>query len=377
MRIVSYNTNLSVPVPIRFNGAYERALRVADVLYRTSPNVDIICFQECIIHRETVMSRLTHHPYRSSPICASLLGNNIRYLSSGLVIASRWPLLEHRHRIFAGRRYHAEAAMAKAVQYARVGIPCENGRVRCVHVLNTHLQAWSNPTSRDIRAAQMQQIKIFIDSLQIPANEPVFLCGDFNLDFYEHHRAWDSLLACTNMQPLLPDHITFSVDPSTNTLVGADDSGEYRLEASGLGCYEDMLSSGICSCCPQQLIDGIMVSRGHLPIKSHVTHVLTSKTDRPFSAHINAFWRRFSRDVSDHYAVETCISIDYDTWPTHDRKDLSILLQIRERLKVGTSNDGSSASLVIIIATAMVSGLIWYMMRRSLTIPSPSSNQWQ
>ena len=210
----------------------------------------------------------------------------------------------------------------------------------------------------------MSQIKTFIDSLQLPTTEPVFLCGDYNVDAYENHEIWTNMLRVINMRATMPKQIAFSFDPSTNTMVGNDDENEYKLKASKEGCYSTLLETGVCSCCPRQLLDGTVVSLGHLPLLKHETKVLQVKA-YPFTTHINASRRRSTSDVSDHYAVETTMFFVEDV-PWYTDNQIQELVENRERIGTGVSDDGtmknSGVILALLILTIVIFFLLWTML---------------
>ena len=346
LRIASYNVNLSVSIPLRFHAARSRACRLADALYASTPyyQLDVICLQELVVFRDTVLSSFVHHPFHTKNVHASLLGNNIKLVASGLAIVSKYPILEQRHRIFSGQGYHAEQLMAKAVLYARVAVPSGVGggdSFKVVHVLTTHTQAWSNAIAQQTRLSQARQIKVFIDSLHIPVSEPLVLSGDFNIDMYENHSLWSEFCHTMNMVSVLPPYPLFSFDPSSNMTVGSDDPNEYTLRASKSGCYDTLVRDGVCACCPRQLLDGTVYSRHHLaPTQTPTVSVIKVKSRLPFKAHINSSQTWYTRDVSDHYCVLTEFM-----FPSHStcysQSELTDLVRRRETLGIGTSHDAT------------------------------------
>jgi hypothetical protein len=229
----------------------------------------------------------------------SFFNNNIRFLQSGLTIVSRWPIVTEGHHVFTGSTYHMEQFMAKAVQYAKIII--ENTFI--VHVLNTHTQAWTNEKANNVRATQFEQMNTFIQQLNILPSEPLILCGDYNIDFYEHSTIIDNMMNRVHMQLHLPPQPQFSFDPTVNKLVGTDDASEYTTRAFTNGCYDEYLQTSVCVCCPRQLIDGIATSDRHLrPVSVH-TKVVPNLSNREFSIYVNVSSERSMRNVSDHFLV--------------------------------------------------------------------------
>jgi len=303
--VVTLNCCLAVGPPLCYNGAFARSLRLVDALYSTiaAHKLDIICLQELIIRRDYILEQFIHHPYHTSKIESSLCGDNIRILPAGLDVVSRWPIKEEDAYVFSGKSYHAEAFMAKAVQYCKI----EMYGHQIVHVFNTHLQAWTGIKASEIRNKQMQQIAAFkyrkLQNVDLQ-REIVLFMGDVNEDFYEHAAKLQERMNIIGMQFVMPESTQFSFDPSRNELVGNDDANEYILKSKAGGCYAEYLATGKCSCCPKQLVDGIALQQDqhHLVLKS-VVNVTPILTHEPFVININMSTRRFIQTISDHFAV--------------------------------------------------------------------------
>lgn len=305
--IVSFNCCLSICPPLRFNGAFPRAARLADALYASIPQeqIDVICFQELVVQYNPILNSLIHHPHHTQPIASSLFGDNIRILHAGLATATRWPILEEDGHVFTGPSYNAEAFMAKAVQYTKIAV---RGGKQVLHVFNTHLQAWTTPRACEIREEQTLQMAHFmqkkVSQSAFNNNELALVVGDFNLDDFENREHMDKLMRILQCQFLRPSTPQFSFDPSTNPLVGNDDATEYATRSKQNGCYEEFLQTGICSCCPRQLIDVVAVHNQSLfHIQNFETNVIPVKSRSDFDIHIDARHRRTVRTVSDHYAI--------------------------------------------------------------------------
>ncbi len=309
INIVTANACLSISPPFRFNGAFARAAHFAEALYGniSQPElIDVICMQELIVNRKQVLNSLAHHPYHTEIDYGSLIGNNIRFLESGLTIASKWPIVTQRNHVFSGPTYHVEAFMAKSVQYAKIKINSSY----FVHILNTHTQAWSNPKAKKIRIEQFKQIAQFITFLQIPKNEPLILCGDFNFDFFEHSMKLLEVMNIVKCTMHLPEQPQFSFDPTINTLVGTDDASEYITRTNQQGCYDEFINTGICSCCARQLIDGIATRNNKLKVSCATTNVIKNVAKNEFEIYINISTKRQTRNVSDHFAVYSQLKFD-------------------------------------------------------------------
>lgn len=300
VKIITSNACLSLCPPLRFNGAFSRSDRFVDALYsHIDYETDVICLQELIVNRSKIIKQFIHHPFSTDIVSPDYIGNNIRFVHSGLAIVSKWPILLQKAHIFTGPTYHAEAFMAKSVLYAKLKHPFTH-----LHVFVTHAQAWSNQKAKKIRLLQFEQIYRFIQRCTISPSEPVFLCGDFNNDFYEHSRILQDMMDIVHCKMHLPLVPQFSFDPTLNSLVGTDDASEYATHSFLKGCYDEFLQTGICSCCPKQLIDGIATSIDHLQPKKCEVEVIYNTSNSPFEIYINVSTKRTIQHVSDHFAVQ-------------------------------------------------------------------------
>ncbi len=297
--VISYNVCLFISPPLRFNGAFTRSTRLAKTLYNSIPDpsaIDIICFQEFIVHRQQMLKDLYLHPFHTEIDHGSMFGDNIRFLESGLTIVSKYPIVEQKNHIFKGKSYHFEAFVCKSVQYAKIKI-----NTQYIHVLNQHSQAWVE--GRQIRMNQFKQIAEFYLSLNIPKHEPVILCGDFNFDFYEQSRILYDVMSIVDFTMHLPLTPQFSFDPTMNQLVSTDDPSQYCTQSFINGCYDQFMETGICNCCPKQLIDGICTSNQNIKPISAQTQVIQNILPEPFEIYINVSTKRKVNVISDHFPI--------------------------------------------------------------------------
>jgi hypothetical protein len=331
VRIVSFNCCLSVRPPLRYNGAPQRAQRLADSLYASigSNEIDVICFQELLVGDQMILKQLIHHPFHTTSIRTSLFGNNVRLVPSGLFTSSRWKIVEEDAHVFDGATYHLEAFMAKAVQYCKIeartpAVPPQKGRPYILHVFNTHLQAWTAPRACAVREEQARQIAKFVNQKLFhvqqasgggstrTVNEFAMIAGDWNIDDIEHRKIMNEILAIIRAQMMRPRTVQFSFDPLTNPLVGKDDETEYRMrtvvrhrkvldsdaaEFSYPQTQQDLL--------PRQLVDGIALLSDSEALLESDTNVIPVKSRVPFEIHINMSTRQKISIISDHHAVHS------------------------------------------------------------------------
>lgn len=314
VNVISYNVYNAIGPPLSFNGTFERALRHADTLYANinKDDIDIIALQENIVHRKMTLRGFIHHPYKTGEMISSFTSKNIRMWPSGLTILSRFPIVKQIGMIFDVEAYHYETMAAKGVLYAAVLM--NNNKI--MHVFNTHLQAWNNAACVYIRKQQLQQVATFIEKQQISKNEPVIVCGDFNVDVHDDVFINNVSSIGTVVQLAADNKNSFTFDPLANDLVGYDAINEYVSPNFDKSCYHELLLTGKCVCCPRELIDGVIVSTRHLEPKSAVSHVVINKAHEPFEIAVSVLKSKFTKNVSDHFPVLCKLCYDDDKWAT-------------------------------------------------------------
>ena len=317
--VVSYNIMLFVGPPLRFQGANERSERLADTFYTSfRPMIpDVICLQECVHNRQAVIDSFVHHPYHTHKTSCSLSSRRVRFVSSGLTILSRYPIVYERDYLFQGTAYHLEKLCAKGIQYVKIRVEAPD---KYIHVFNTHLQAWETEAAKSNRNSQLYEMMLFMKLLDIPDNEPVFLAADVNSDLYEssYHQLLSRKL---RLVLTLPKVISFSFDPTTNQLVGSDDIKEYKKKKQHTWkfnsnididtvecCAQRYIDTGYCSCCPAKMLDNVFTR--------NVTNVSTSvkriKTLTRFDCPTSFNKSRQVFDLSDHYPVSMICTLPFN-----------------------------------------------------------------
>ncbi|MEU9127972.1 sphingomyelin phosphodiesterase [Kitasatospora sp. NPDC048540] len=115
----------------------------------------------------------------------------------GVTLLSKWPILRKEQYIFKDA-CGADWWSNKGFVYAVLNV---NG-LR-THVVGTHLQSTDTGCSSGepatVRAAQLTAMRAFLDAKQIPANEPIVLAGDLNIN--SHDSEYPALLANGNLAP--------------------------------------------------------------------------------------------------------------------------------------------------------------------------------
>jgi endonuclease/exonuclease/phosphatase family metal-dependent hydrolase len=148
--------------------------------------------------------------------------------------------------------YGADCNAAKGVLYAKI---VKDGRN--YHVFGTHLDSGEDAGDRDARLKQFRIVRDFIDSIGIPASEPVLIGGDLNV----------------RMQN--PD--------------------EYATMLRVLNATHPRLEGSLVTSRRSSLLDYVLYSNAHLRPFNSYNQVRRIRSDRP--------WKDGVSDLSDHHAV--------------------------------------------------------------------------
>jgi len=166
VRLLTFNTLMR-------NRAADRLRALAGELERS--DFDIVCLQEVMWRSHYRLLRRLSPSYRYGACSGTAL------LRGGLVLLSRWPIVEHSfHRYPITGPVRPELLMRKGAQVATVAIA--DARLT---VINTHLSAnptddWSNesPYTR-VQAVELTCLARLVAS--VAAETPVVVAGDLNV----------------------------------------------------------------------------------------------------------------------------------------------------------------------------------------------------
>ena len=194
-------------------------------------------------------------------------------LDGGIIIVSKYPIKKAREIIYKDSKASDKHAKKGAV-YAKIN---KNGKN--YHIFGTHTQAsYDNVTQySETRKKQFASLKKFVDKMNIPKNEPVFVCGDLNIDLISE----DGKKEVNNVL----EQINFSLPTKI-----------------GHSCSHDNLTNDFLQTEAEkpQLLDYILYSKNHLQPKKAKTEILIPRTNTPW----NNKWNKKGRfDLSDHYPV--------------------------------------------------------------------------
>ncbi|MCX5231459.1 sphingomyelin phosphodiesterase [Streptomyces sp. NBC_00233] len=198
-------------------------------------NRDVVVFQELFDNSasDILMDKLkTQYPYQTPVIGRSTSGwdstqGDYSFFTpedGGVSILSRWPITKKVQFIY-NDACGADYFSGKGFGYARLNVNGAN-----VHVLGTHLQAddtacGSGEAAR-VRAAQLGEMRAFVNKLNIPANEAIVYAGDMNI--VRGGAEYPTLLSKLNAVPPSFAGALYTMDPTTNSLAKARYAGKPR-----------------------------------------------------------------------------------------------------------------------------------------------------
>lgn len=223
--VLTFNTAL-LPTVVASTRQTERVAVMAPYLL----GYDVLVLQELFVNswRETLLAELaSYYPHRTDVVGKDGAGGNPFRQDGGIVILSRWPIERQATLRFGGVCSGADCLADKGVAYAEV----RKGTYR-YHVFGTHAQSIYGFGVMGVRQQQFELWRTFLDSLNISANEPVLLAGDFNVDAYTPEL--DSMLATLNaVRPVTTGLHKFTWDPDRNDLAsGQNQWFDYVLFAA-------------------------------------------------------------------------------------------------------------------------------------------------
>lgn len=269
-------------------------------------NPDFLIVQESMVAKQHNVLRKgmisIGYPYETKQLAGSLV--NLKLTHGGLVVFSRHKIIAQDCHIFDGTCSSDDCLAAKGCVYAKIRKHGNN-----FHVFGVHLQAWESAESRAVRRGQIYQMGKFVDRQNIPSDEPVIMMGDFNINMYSEPDQL-KLMYDFDMVKIHDNSYPFTVDPSTNKLVGLDDGNAYKSAKFEQGCYNHYLKTMRCVCCPQEWLDYAFVHKQYktCDLQTSWMKSVVAKAD-PFYTNITATVRRKVEDLSDHYPL-LCV-LDY------------------------------------------------------------------
>jgi hypothetical protein len=145
----------------------ERAKEISPILDK----YDIACLNEAFVNKKELFSSCTHQ------FCATLGRQWYTVFDSGLVLLSRFPIIETKGQHFR-KRAAIDTFAAKGVLCVRLQTGSNQDETLDVYV--THMQAGNTQAEHAARSVQSLQLADFINSTSGDTNDIVFV-GDLNM----------------------------------------------------------------------------------------------------------------------------------------------------------------------------------------------------
>jgi len=285
----------------------QRADHLPGALRTLATLPDVIGYSEVLDdYSYAVISDMEEYPYTTpvvGQVCSnggwdSISGpcsNTIGIVRGGMMISSMHPIEEQHALIFtATTAGSADAFANKGAVYAKIDIEGYK-----YHIVDTHLQATHDGGDDDehlVRTDQLKEITSWIDSLNIPANEPVIMTGDFNVPF-SHTTQIDDMVVAGKAKLNFPNDDGFGSYPYDNLM-----SKAFVFYYDDDVCYDDTL-------------DYVMDRADHLqPVSTPEVDVIALKSPTSFYwDYLDGNWTEcggakvtrdgYTTDISDHYPV--------------------------------------------------------------------------
>ncbi|MDF1522749.1 MAG: sphingomyelin phosphodiesterase [Trueperaceae bacterium] len=190
-----------------------RAARMAPHLV----GYDVLVLQELFVNRwrEALLVELAaSYPYQGDLVGVDGARGMPWRQDGGVVVLSRWPIERQASLRFGSVCSGTDCLADKGVAYAAVRVG-----ERLVHVFGTHAQSIYGRDVAAVRAAQFALLRAFVAAQAIPADEPVLIVGDLNVD--AHTPELDAMLAALDADwPEVDGEVRFTWDPRANAWAG-------------------------------------------------------------------------------------------------------------------------------------------------------------
>jgi len=356
VRVGLINVFAAVPSPIRFTGQRERLSRLPDAIHDACADLDVLCILEAVDpafctdfvgtmrDKHRWVGGITRPALQQRRMLAAATTTTATpattapptLMCGGIYIMSRqWPIVEQQSIQFRDA-CGSDALIAKGAVYAKLQLQQQSigGRsississssrsssggggmvmLPTMHIICTHLQAWTTAETIAVRRRQIAQIAAFIDSLDIASDQPLLLLGDLNIDMHGSSgtvgELRDALAALQMTMPELDaDSPQFSIS-NQNSLYGLDSIESYTSPQWPDGCKSHYERHHQCPCCPNQWVDYCLISARHLqPVQTARSRAIPLYSRQPFRMRVGLLrWRNNVRDVTDHSLVVTTLS---------------------------------------------------------------------
>lgn len=320
LKVGTYNVWMLPRKVSAFTGVSPRKNTRARLMAEVLPACDLWVFTECFDHRsrKVLLDKLaeTGGYFFSTPTVGHKRLTKGKYLrkliNGGVLVASKYPILSVRIKLFGDASCGADRLADKGVLYCKI---LKEGLL--VHVFATHLQAWNDAPSRAMRKTQLLTIKSFMHSLSIdPENDCVLIVGDLNVDFWLNRSSgeYDEMLELLDVQdPAVvarnerEDSLVEekSQNPNPAQIGVCVERAKRRAKYSFDKRLNALAADGLSSDGSLELLDYVLVSRGHRQPSRAESWVLPMRAASPWK------WRKDTQfNLSDHFPVVSELTFD-------------------------------------------------------------------
>jgi endonuclease/exonuclease/phosphatase family metal-dependent hydrolase len=285
LTVLSYNTQIW-PLYGQAGGIIMNnpARRTEDIAAKVN-DYDVVTVQEFFEsdYRDTFTFLLQPYlPYHVGP------ASDMRPLSSGVVIYSRWPI-EKEDNLVYGHCAGLDCGASKGASYAMI-----NKYGTYYHVFSTHFQSGSEPNGtfshKDAvaRYQQLEALKAFIDKQHIPENEAVILTGDLNIDASSCYE----LNQCAEEEGMLNLlHASYFKHDNRAIVPYSTDSSKNWMN-NGTG--------------KNNVLDYVLPIKGYRQLKSYHSRILVLRAEDDAKMFVGRPYG--DTDLSDHFPLEAKLS---------------------------------------------------------------------
>lgn len=274
LNVLAYNIQMR-PQFLFADGQSQRAILIAEQLkhYQEMYDIDVIIFSEAFDGRATEkllnkLYALSHDRWYKT----NQLGGRDFVQNGGVIILSKWEIEEQDQLLFKGKCVAFDCLADKGVVYAQIS---KQGQI--YHLFGSHTQAGNSKKAQAVRKQQLEMIRNFIDSKNIPVNEVVIVGGDLNVDKlnYKDNEYKQMLNILKVNHPQLKGEIQYTIDPSN------------QMTTSETKKY----------------LDYVLYSSTHLEPEKSFNEVLQIRSERGWKQFKWFYWQCQKWNLSDHYAV--------------------------------------------------------------------------
>lgn len=288
----------------------DQAVPILKKLATSTDSPDIIVFTEIFTnYAYQQLDQLSHtYPYKTPVVGLDCSGagwsassgncsNGGVIIRGGVFIMSKWPIeYQSQHIYHASHIDTWDYWSNKGFAYTKI-----NKQGYRYHVIGTHMQADESndpqTETHNIRMSQLSEIRHFVDNSSIPADEPVIVTGDMNVEYKKADNV-------STMLQRLNARMDFNNDQGFGSF-SASDNWHARANAY---YYEYSLSY-------DDTLDYVLTLNDHLqPKQAANMRILPLKTPSAiYWSYLKGWWKLpgqgdywhngYYQDISDHYPV--------------------------------------------------------------------------